>query len=108
MIIVFRTTLVKASQAVGVHSHNSVGGKSTYILTFLDDRSRKVFVYFLMPKTEVSEYTKNFINLIENQNGDTVRSLSSGKDTESMNRNLDNSLKIIEIVHHVTVPYSPQ
>lgn len=65
---------------------NSVGDKKCF-LTFLDDHSKKVFVY--MAKSEVSEYTKIFIHLIENQTGDKVKALRSDNRTEYVNRNLD-------------------
>jgi transposase InsO family protein len=86
---------------------NSLGGKR-YILTFLDDHSRKVFVYFLKRKSEVSEYTKNFISLVETQTGDKVKVLRSDNGTEYVNRDLEGFLKGKGIVHQVTVPYSPQ
>lgn len=86
---------------------DSLGGKK-YILTFLDDHSRKVFVYFLKRKSEVSEYTKNFIKLVETQTGDKVKTLRSDNGTEYVNRDLESFLKGKGIVHQVTIPYSPQ
>lgn len=86
---------------------NSLGDKR-YILTFLDDHSRKVFVYFLKRKSEVSEHTKNFIKLVETQTGDKVKVLRSDNGTEYVNRDLEGFLKGKGIVHQVTVPYSPQ
>ena len=86
---------------------DSLGGKK-YILTFLDDHTRKVFVYFLERKSEVSEHVKDFINLVENQTGDKVKALRSDNGSEYVNRNLNLFLKNKGIVHQVTVPYSPQ
>lgn len=42
-------------------------GKSRYILTFLNDYTKKVFVYFLQNKNQVSKTFENFKALVENQ-----------------------------------------
>lgn len=42
-------------------------GKARYFLTFIDDHSRKIFVYFLRCKSEVSSKFEEFKALVENQ-----------------------------------------
>jgi len=40
-------------------------GGARYLLTFIDDFSRKVFVYFLKSKMEVSDTIKAFVKMVE-------------------------------------------
>lgn len=48
-------------------------GLSRYILTFIDDFTKKVFVYFLKNKSEVFNHFREFKALIENQTGKKIR-----------------------------------
>lgn len=95
------------SDICGPMPTKSLGGKR-YILTFLDDHTRKVFVYFLDKKSEVCKYVKDFIKLVENQCTRTVKILRSDNGTEYVNHELSNYLKSKGIIHQLTVPYSPQ
>ena len=56
----------------------SIGG-SRYFVTFVDDYSRLVFVYFLKAKLEVFEKFRQFVALVENHTGKTVRILRSDR-----------------------------
>ena len=47
-------------------------GEAKYYITFLDDHSRKIFVYFLKQKDEVPDIVKKFIKLTEKQTGHKV------------------------------------
>lgn len=71
---------------------NSFGGKR-YILRFLDEHTRNAFVYFLKHKSEVSQYMKNFITLVETQTGDKMKDLRLDYGTKYVNRDLENFLK---------------
>jgi hypothetical protein len=44
-------------------------GKARYFLTFIDDFSRKTWVYFLQEKYEVFSHFLDFKVLVENQSG---------------------------------------
>lgn len=85
----------------------SLGGKR-YLLTFLDDHTRKIFIYFLAKKDEVCKYTKEFITLVENQCSKTLKILRSDNGTEYVNKDMTDFLKRKGIVHQLTVPYTPQ
>lgn len=50
-----------------------------YILSFIDDFSRKTWVYFLAGKNEVFESFKNFKSLVEKEVGMSIRCLRSDR-----------------------------
>lgn len=95
------------TDVVGPMPTTSLGGKR-YILTFLDDYSRKVFVFPIAKKSDVCKYTINFIKFVENQCNAKVKVLRSDNGTEYVNTELTDFLKRKGIVHQLTVPYSPQ
>ena len=55
---------------------SSIGGKS-YFVTFIDDHSRKVWVYFLRYKSEVFEVFKKWKVMVENETGLKIKKLRS-------------------------------
>ena len=81
---------------------------SRYILTFKDDKSRKVFVYFLQNKTEVAEKFMEFKTLVEKQTGKHIKILRTDNGTEYVNKNFQDILKKHGIIHQTTVPYTPE
>ncbi|KAK9747237.1 hypothetical protein QE152_g5433 [Popillia japonica] len=46
----------------------------------VDDYSRKVFLYFLQNKSEVTETFKNFKSLVENQTGNQTEVTTKAQD----------------------------
>lgn len=81
---------------------------SKYFLLFIDDFSRKTFVYFLKTKSEVFEKFKSFKVLVENQTGRKIKVLRSDNGGEYINSNFQMFLKDNGIRHQTTVPHSPQ
>ncbi|KXJ71709.1 hypothetical protein RP20_CCG019894 [Aedes albopictus] len=63
----------------------SLGG-SRYILTFIDDASRKAFVYFLKSKTDVLEAFEDFKSYVENQTGERIKRIRTDNGKEDVNR----------------------
>ena len=49
----------------------SIGGNK-YVVTFIDDASRKVWVYFLKIKDQVFEYFKKFHATVEKEKGKLI------------------------------------
>ena len=49
---------------------SSMGGCRFYV-TFIDDRTRKVWVYFMQEKSEVFTHFQSFKAMVENRQGDT-------------------------------------
>jgi hypothetical protein len=59
----------------------SIGG-SFYFLTFIDDFSRKAWVYFLKHKSETFEKFREFKSLTEKQSGKYIKVLRSDRGGE--------------------------
>ena len=57
-------------------------GRARYYVEFIDDNSRWCDVRFLKTKAEVFQATKEYIALVENPKGRTVKSLQSDNDGE--------------------------
>jgi len=60
----------------GKASVPSLGG-SLYFVTFIDDSSRKVWVYFLKHKSNVFEVFKKWLAQFENESGQKLKCLKS-------------------------------
>jgi len=56
----------------------SVAGNQ-YFLTFIDDFTRKTWVYFLNNKSEGFENFRNFKALVENQSGQHIKVLRNDR-----------------------------
>jgi hypothetical protein len=56
----------------------SLGG-NRYFVTFIDDFSRKLWVYFLNEKSAAFTVFKNFKALVENQSGHKLVTLRSDR-----------------------------
>jgi len=59
---------------------------SHYILTFIDDFTRKTWVYFLKNKSEVFEKFCNFKALVENQSGQHIKVLRTDRGGEYISK----------------------
>ncbi|XP_049318346.1 uncharacterized protein LOC105224069 isoform X1 [Bactrocera dorsalis] len=91
----------------GPMRHESIGG-AKYVLTFTDDKTRFVFVYFLRRKDEVLEKFKDFKQMIECQTEKRIKMLRSDNGTEFVHNAFNKFLKEHGIVRQLTVPYTPQ
>lgn len=85
----------------------SLGG-CLYFVTFIDDFSKKVFVYFLKYKNEVVAIFKKFKNYVENQTGKKIRNLRSDNGTEYENKQMDLICEEFGIHHQFSLPYTPE
>jgi hypothetical protein len=86
---------------------SSIGGKS-YFVTFIDDHSRKVWVYFLKQKSEVYEVFKKWKAMVENETGLKIKKLRSDnggeyEDTRFKRLCFENGIRLER-----TVPGTPQ
>lgn len=81
----------------------SLGG-ARYFVTFIDDFSRKTWVYFLKTKDEVFNIFKSFKVLVENETDRKIKCLRSDNGTEYVNRAFQNFLQASGIRHQTTVP----
>ena len=85
----------------------SMGGKR-YMLTFVDDFSRKVWAYFLRHKNETFTMFKKFRALVENQTGRKIKKLRTDNGLEFVESDFDEFCAINGIARHKTLVGKPQ
>lgn len=95
--------------------HSDVSGKLPesfsgyrYFLTFIDDFSRKVFIYFLKYKSETFEKFKNFRTLVENQTGKKIKKFRSDNGGEYFGTDFNDYLTGVGIHHQSSAPCTPE
>lgn len=103
------TTLLELvhSDVCGPIQVQSFGGHR-YFVTFIDDYSRRVFVYVMKNKNEVFECFKIFKKYAENQTGFTLKKLRSDNGKEYCNKSFVDFCRKNGIEHQKSAPYSPQ
>ena len=79
-----------------------------YLLTCIDDYSRRAFCFPLRTKDEVMNRIANFITFVERQTGKKVKVLRSDNGLEFCNHALENYLQKLGIKHERTSIASPQ
>ena len=84
----------------------SVGG-ARYYVTFIDDFSRKLWVYFLKQKSEVFQKFKDWKAMVENQKGRKVKVLRSDNGGEYISGEFKGYLADVGIQHQFSVPERP-
>ena len=85
----------------------SIGG-SKYILSFIDDFSRKTWVYFLHEKSQVFEKFKSFKSFVEKQSGLSLKVLRSDNGGEYTSQQFESFLKEHGIRHQKSTRYTLQ
>lgn len=78
------------------------------MLTFIDEYSRKVFVYFIKSKYQVYSKFSEFQKFVENQSGKRIKAFRSDNGTEYCNGRMKKMFIESGIEHQITVPYTPQ
>ena len=83
--------------------------RTVYFLTFIDDFSRKSWVYFLKNKSEVFSIFQIFKSLVENESGKKIKTLRSDNGGgEFVKNEFEAFLSKHGIQHQKTIPYTPQ
>ena len=95
------------SDVCGPMNTDSIGG-SKYILTFTDDYSRYVTVYFLKNKSEVYEKFQEYVNMMENFTGLKVKTLRTDNGGEYVSNDFSKYCASKGIVHQYSNPYTPE
>lgn len=97
------------SDICGPMEEESLGG-SRYYLNFTDDKSRRIFVYFLQEKSAESVYNafEDFRCMAERQTGQKMKTIRTDNGKEFTNRKLENHLKSLGIRHQTTADYTPE
>ena len=95
------------SDVCGPMKTTSIGG-ARYFLTFIDDFSRKIWVYVLKRKSDVFEMFKTWKALVENESGHKVKVLRSDNGGEYMSKAFEAFMSAHGIQHQTSAPYTPQ
>lgn len=95
------------SDVCGPMSVNSIGGKK-YFVTFIDDFSRKCFVYVISQKNQVFRCFKDFKLLVEGQMELKIKTLRTDNGGEYLNNDFKRFLIDNGIVHQTSTAYTPQ
>jgi hypothetical protein len=95
------------SDVCGPMSVESVSGFKYFVL-FIDDYSRKTWIYFLKAKDEVFDKFQEFRALVENQTGRKIRVLRSDNGGEYTSKEFMDYCAATGIKKELTVPYNPQ
>ena len=83
-------------------------GQKVYFITFIDDYSRYGYVYLLKHKSEGFDAFKIFKTEVENQLNKTIKVLRTDRGGEYTSGILNIFCKEHKIIHHYTMPYTPQ
>lgn len=95
------------SDLCGPMETQSIGG-AKYILTFVDEYSKKVFVYFLKHKSDVLGKFIEFKVMIECQTERRVKIMRTDNGGEYVNEEFGAFFRANGIIHQLTCPYTPQ
>jgi transposase InsO family protein len=79
-----------------------------YYVSFIDDFSRKTWIYFLRNKSEVFERFKEFKALVENQTEKTIKVLRTDNGREFCRNELEEFCKKCGIARQKSTPYTLQ
>ena len=83
-------------------------GGASYFLTFIDDRSRYTWVYFIRRKGDVFEYFKEFRTMIEKQTEKCIKILRSNNGGQYVFGAFKKYCKENGIQQQFTVSHTPQ
>ena len=83
-------------------------GDAKYFMTMLDDHSRKIFLYLLKSKDEVSTCISHFITEMDRKYGLKIQTLRTDNGTEYVNNTVNEILKKSGITHQTSIAYNPQ
>ncbi|KAJ0785458.1 putative RNA-directed DNA polymerase [Helianthus annuus] len=95
------------SDICGPMRTESIGG-CKYFITFIDDFSRKTWVFFLKYKSEALNFFKTFKALNERQSGYLIKTLRTDRGGEYCSKFFQEYLKTCGIRHQLTNSYTPQ
>ena len=81
---------------------------SLYYVTFIDDATRKVWIYFLRQKSNVFETFKKWRSLVENEMGKKLKCIRFDNGDQYCSKNLEDDCSSNGIHRHKMVPRTPQ
>ena len=91
----------------GTMSSNSLS-RYVYYASFIDDFSRKTWIYFLNGKNEVFNKFKEYKALVENHTKRKIKTLRSDNDVEFISEEFKELCRESTIKRELSTPCSPQ
>lgn len=91
----------------GPFESQSIGGAKYYV-SFLDDYSKKVFIFPIKWKSEVIDKFEYFKNVVENQSNKKIKVFRSDNGKEFCNTQMSKLCAKSGIIHQKTAPYCPE
>uniref|UniRef100_A0ACD5XBE3 Uncharacterized protein n=1 Tax=Avena sativa TaxID=4498 RepID=A0ACD5XBE3_AVESA len=91
----------------GPSRKTSIGG-ANYMLTIIDDYSRKVWPYFLKHKSDVFDAFKKWKVMVEKQTEKKVKVLRTDNGMEFYSNEFEEFCSNDGMIRHHTIPYTPQ
>jgi transposase InsO family protein len=88
--------------------HVSSLGVSHYYVTFIDDATRKTWVYYIRQKSDVFDTFKKWKDLVENETRKRLKCLRSNNGGEYCNKEFDDYCSYHGIHREKIVPRTPQ
>lgn len=79
-----------------------------YFITFIDDYTRMVHIYFMKDKLNVLEIFKDFKLKVENKLSHNIKTIRTDNGKEYCNVHFEKYLSDSGIVHQTSTPYTPQ
>nr|CCA28017.1 putative polyprotein [Albugo laibachii Nc14] len=95
------------SDVLGPTEIKSQGG-ARFMVTFIDDFSRYVVVYFITQKYEIVDQFMKYKAMMENQFNAKIKCIRTDNGVEYVNRRFSKMCQSSGIIHQTAVPYSPQ
>jgi transposase InsO family protein len=83
-------------------------GKYVYYFSFINEFSRKTWIYFLRKKSEVFDRFKEFKALVKNQTEKIIKALRTYNGGYFCRNEFEEFCKKCSIERHKTTPYTPQ
>jgi transposase InsO family protein len=95
------------SDVCGPFRTNSLGG-ARYFVTFIDDFSKKIWIYFIANKNQVLSKFQHLVNLLETSTGRRVQALRSDNGGEYTSADFRDYCLAKGIAREFAPPYTPQ
>ena len=94
------------SDVYGSMPTQSLGGTS-YLVTFIDDATRKVWAYAMKSKDETFSYFKKFVSIVGTQSGKKLKALGSDNGDEYIAKEFKDFCAARGIKREFTTLYTP-
>ena len=95
------------SDVCGPFRVNSLGG-CRYFVTFIDDFSKKTWIYFIKNKSEVLSKFRNFVTLMKTSTGKTIQTLRTDNGGEYTSKDFFEFCLSQGISREMPPPYTPE